>query len=170
MALRVRRVVTGHDADFHCSEGAQCHFVKTATDWVRGGAPDPSKPVLVLDTDDLDFPAALAQPEAFGPGGIQTVVMDPKSPQFAAEPLTTDRYSAILVASDETCGGCDLNTDTGTPDSDAINARKADSPWHDLRLRQAVNYAINREDVLRYAAKGNGVLVPALLPPGAVER
>ena len=49
-----------------------------------------------------------------------------------------------------------------------FNARKADSPWHDLRLRQAVNYAINREDVLRYAAKGNGVLVPALLPPGAV--
>jgi peptide/nickel transport system substrate-binding protein len=46
-----------------------------------------------------------------------------------------------------------------------FNTRKADSPWHDLRLRQAVNYAINREDFLRYAAKGNGVLVPALLPP-----
>jgi Bacterial Ig-like domain len=126
-----RMLVTGHDADYHCSGGAQCHFVKTATNWVRGGAPDPSKPVLVLDTDDLDFPAALAQPEAFGPGGISTVVMDPKSPQFAAEPLTTDRYSAILIASDTTCGGCDLNispTDdpNQTLDSDAINARKAD--------------------------------------------
>jgi peptide/nickel transport system substrate-binding protein len=49
-----------------------------------------------------------------------------------------------------------------------FNTRKANSPWHDLRLRQAVNYAINREDFLRYAVKGNGVLVPALLPPGAV--
>jgi peptide/nickel transport system substrate-binding protein len=49
-----------------------------------------------------------------------------------------------------------------------FNTRKADSPWHDLRLRQAVNYAINRKEVLRDAAKGHGVLVPALLPPGAV--
>jgi ABC-type transport system substrate-binding protein len=49
-----------------------------------------------------------------------------------------------------------------------FNTRKANSPWHNLRLRQAVNYAINREDFLRYAVKGNGVLVPALLPPGAV--
>ena len=49
-----------------------------------------------------------------------------------------------------------------------MNTRKADSPWHDLRLRQAVNSAIIREDVLRDATKGHGVLVPALLPPGAV--
>ncbi|HEX6461538.1 MAG TPA: Ig-like domain-containing protein [Thermoleophilaceae bacterium] len=119
-----RMLVTGHDADFHCTGGAQCHFVQVATSWVRAGAPDPTKPVLVLDASDLDFPTSLDN--AFGAGGIPTVVMDPKSPQFAAEPLTTDRYSAILVASDETCGGCDLNTDTSTPDSDAINARKAD--------------------------------------------
>jgi hypothetical protein len=55
--------------------------------------------------------------------------MDPKSAAFAAEPLTTDRYSAILVASDTSCGGCDLNigtTTSETPDSDAINARKND--------------------------------------------
>ena len=49
-----------------------------------------------------------------------------------------------------------------------FNTRKADSPWHEVRLRQAVNYAINREDFLHYAAKGNGVLVPALLPPGTM--
>jgi peptide/nickel transport system substrate-binding protein len=49
-----------------------------------------------------------------------------------------------------------------------FNTRKANSPWHDLRLRQAVNSAIHREHFLRYAIKGNGVLVPALLPPGAV--
>ncbi len=45
-----------------------------------------------------------------------------------------------------------------------INMRKAGSPWHDVRLRQAVNFALNRQDIIRYAAKGNGVIVPALLP------
>jgi peptide/nickel transport system substrate-binding protein len=45
-----------------------------------------------------------------------------------------------------------------------FNLRKAGSPWHDLRLRQAVNYAINREDLLRYATKGNGEIIPALIP------
>jgi peptide/nickel transport system substrate-binding protein len=44
-----------------------------------------------------------------------------------------------------------------------FNTRKAQSPWHDVRLRQAVNYAINREDLIRYAAKGNGVIIPALV-------
>jgi peptide/nickel transport system substrate-binding protein len=45
-----------------------------------------------------------------------------------------------------------------------FNRRKAGSPWHDVRLRQAVNLAINREDLLRYATKGNGVIIPALVP------
>jgi peptide/nickel transport system substrate-binding protein len=45
-----------------------------------------------------------------------------------------------------------------------FNMRKAESPWRDVRLRQAVNYAVNREDLIRYAAKGNGVIVPALVP------
>jgi ABC-type transport system substrate-binding protein len=44
-----------------------------------------------------------------------------------------------------------------------FNMRKTGSPWRDVRLRQAVNMAINREDLIRYAAKGNGVIVPALL-------
>jgi len=45
-----------------------------------------------------------------------------------------------------------------------FNMRKAGSPWHDVRLRQAVNYAINREDLMRYATKGNGEIIPALIP------
>jgi peptide/nickel transport system substrate-binding protein len=44
-----------------------------------------------------------------------------------------------------------------------FNMRKTDSPWRDVRLRQAANLAINREDLIRYAAKGNGVVIPALL-------
>jgi peptide/nickel transport system substrate-binding protein len=45
-----------------------------------------------------------------------------------------------------------------------FNMRKTGSPWRDLRLRQAVNLAINREDLIRYATKGNGVIIPALVP------
>ena len=45
-----------------------------------------------------------------------------------------------------------------------FNMRKADSPWRDARLRQAANLAINREHLIRYATKGNGVIIPALLP------
>jgi len=45
-----------------------------------------------------------------------------------------------------------------------FNMRKTESPWRDVRLRQAVNFAINREDLMRYATKGNGVIIPALVP------
>ena len=123
-AFAGRLVVTGHDADLHCSNNNQCHFVKIAVDFVRGEAPDPSKPVLVLDREDLDMSVALDN--AFGAGAVPRVVMDPRSAEFASAPLTTDNYSAILVASDKTCGGCDLNEYGSTPDSDAINARKDD--------------------------------------------
>jgi ABC-type transport system substrate-binding protein len=44
-----------------------------------------------------------------------------------------------------------------------FNMRKTGSPWRDVRLRQAANLAINREDLIRYATKGNGVVIPALL-------
>jgi peptide/nickel transport system substrate-binding protein len=48
-----------------------------------------------------------------------------------------------------------------------FNMRKTGSPWQDVRLRQAANLAINRENLIRYAAKGNGVIIPALIPvPG----
>jgi peptide/nickel transport system substrate-binding protein len=31
-------------------------------------------------------------------------------------------------------------------------------------MRQAMNYAINREDLVQYGARGNGVIIPALIP------
>ena len=49
-----------------------------------------------------------------------------------------------------------------------FNVRKAASPWRDVRLRQAANLAINRDDLIRYAAKGNGVIIPALFAGGVV--
>ena len=119
-----RVVITGHDADYHCASGeGQCHFVSTAVNYVRGGAPDPSKPVLVLDRLNLHVVTALDT--AFGPGVVPREVVDPRS-GFGGVTLSTDRYSAIVIASDVTCGGCDLNEEGATPDSDAINARQAD--------------------------------------------
>jgi peptide/nickel transport system substrate-binding protein len=47
-----------------------------------------------------------------------------------------------------------------------FNMRKAGSPWRDVRLRQAVNLAVNREELMR-DIKGQGVIVPALAPEGA---
>jgi ABC-type transport system substrate-binding protein len=48
-----------------------------------------------------------------------------------------------------------------------FNLRKTGSPWRDVRLRQALNVAINRADLIRYATKGNGEIIPALLPVNA---
>src|SRR5262245_53325266 len=47
-----------------------------------------------------------------------------------------------------------------------FNMRKANSPWRDVRLRQAVNLAVNRDELIR-DVKGNGVIIPALIPERA---
>jgi len=48
-----------------------------------------------------------------------------------------------------------------------FNQRKKDSKWRDVRLRKAMNYAINREELLRYAAMGNAYNLGGFIPPGA---
>ncbi len=45
-----------------------------------------------------------------------------------------------------------------------FNMLKRQSPWVDVRLRKAVNLAINRTDLVQYAARGNGVVIPAMVP------
>lgn len=49
----------------------------------------------------------------------------------------------------------------------AINQRKADSKWRDIRLRQALNFALDREELLQYGAKGNAYNLGGHIPPGA---
>jgi peptide/nickel transport system substrate-binding protein len=48
-----------------------------------------------------------------------------------------------------------------------FNQRKKNSKWTDIRLRKAVNYAINREELLKYGAKGNAHNLGGFIPPGA---
>ena len=128
-----RLLATGHDPDHHCGRAeekvrGQCHFFQVAVDFVRGGAPDPAKPVLVLDRGHLDVVQALDR--TYGAGVVPRVVLDPRSSAFAAEPISTDRYSAIIIASSKGATTDptqqDLNEAGSTPDSDAINARKGD--------------------------------------------
>ena len=48
-----------------------------------------------------------------------------------------------------------------------FNKRKKDSKWRDIRLRKAVNYAINREELWKYGAKANAFNLGGFIPPGA---
>jgi hypothetical protein len=110
-----RMVLTGHDADFRCGVvGSECHFIEVAVRYVRNGAPDPTRPVLVLDNADLQLRNALLN--AFGASfGNQMQVVDPRSTQFKTLPLTTSSFSAIVIASDQTCGLDALDTFHGNP-------------------------------------------------------
>lgn len=118
-------LATGHDLDNHCRRTTeQCNFLKASVNFVRAGAPGPSKPVLILDRGLLHMPKAIDA--AFGSGAVPMVVIDPRSAEFVTAPINTNLYSAVALASDKTCVGCDLNEADSTPDSDAINARKGD--------------------------------------------
>jgi peptide/nickel transport system substrate-binding protein len=49
----------------------------------------------------------------------------------------------------------------------AINQRKKNSKWRDIRLRKALSHALNREELWRYGAKGNAYNLGGHIPPGA---
>lgn len=139
-----RLIVTGHDSEHHCARDAatgraSCSYVGAAVNYVRGGAPDPNKPVLVLDRRATNADGTLQREdfrvslERVLGGPIATTYaqfVDPRSPQFATLALTTANYSAILVASSKDDPGDatpqDLNENGSTPDTDAINNRAGD--------------------------------------------
>ena len=131
-----RLLVTGHDWDFHCASSppSQCHYTKVGVKYVRAGS---NKPVLVLDQPDFDVGNALDS--AFSPSFPREVVT-PSSDRWKTMKLTPRKWSAILVASDTACGGCDLNQ-IGVEDSEAINKRK--------------------RAIARYFNKGGGIMVGA---------
>ena len=69
--------------------------------------------------------------------------------------VATSPYARVVKSKDST------QTHSG------INQRKKDSKWRDIRLRKALNYAINREELLEYAVKGNAYNLGGHIPPGA---
>lgn len=122
--------LTGHDADFHCSGGAQCNHFGAAVDFARQDAPDQTLPVLALTNNTTgDFLSAFGQATAQARNTVEgagnpfnVTIMDPTSAAFAATALNVTNFSAIVISSHTTCGGCDL-TDAGI---DAIAARAAE--------------------------------------------
>lgn len=127
-------LVTGHDWDLHCRFDSQCHYTKVGVNFVRG---DSNKKVLVVDQPDYDIDVALDN--AFSKSFPRKIV-EPTSAEWETINLTPSKFSAILIASDTSCGGCDLNQ-VGVEDSEAINARKG--------------------DIKRYFNRGGGVMVGA---------
>ena len=123
-----RLIVTGHDADRRCAQlGQQCGFLKAAIKYVRETAPAAKKPILVLDRGPKQLAASITK--AWGGSGYArgaaaappTRVVDPRSTAFAGLKIDATRFSAIAIASDSSCGGCDLEA----ADVAAIWQRKA---------------------------------------------
>ena len=46
-----------------------------------------------------------------------------------------------------------------------LQPTQKNSKWKDIRLRKAVNYALNRDELLKYAAKGNAYNIGGYIPP-----
>ena len=121
--------LTGHDADLHCSGGSQCNHFGIALDFGRQAAPTRTLPILFLTSPGGDLVAAAGQAVARARNTVEGagnpfpfVVVDPTDPAFATTVLSVANFSAIAIASDETCGGCDNNA----ADIAAINARTAE--------------------------------------------
>jgi hypothetical protein len=116
-------VATGHDMDYHCDTGTteECEYLKIVVDKVRAGS---TLPILAIDQGS-EVKGALEAAGYTGAGEIATV--DPtEASTFAATPFLDGTghplYSAIITASDQTCGGCDNSTEGEAN----INARAAD--------------------------------------------
>lgn len=98
-----RVVLTGHDNDFHQSGGAVTATTAELA-YVRAGS---TLPVLVIDngTEAVTLVTSIL--------GAANVVSRTVSAVTAAD-FDPALYSAFLVASVETCGGCDNPVGTGT--------------------------------------------------------
>ena len=125
-AMAGRLIVTGHDADRRCVQlGQECGFLKAAIKYVRETAPVASKPILVLDRGPKQLAASIRK--AWGGTSYAQVaaaapplrIVEPRSSAFAKLAITTKRFSAVAIASDASCGGCDLDA----PDAAAIAKR-----------------------------------------------
>jgi hypothetical protein len=116
LALAGNVWLTGHDADYHCGlEGRQCNHFGVALNFARLGAPDKTRPLLFLDRGSNWLSTAANKTEARAKNTVEGSgqpfpfeVVDPTDLRFAELSLTTKKFSAIVIASDSTCGGTDL--------------------------------------------------------------
>lgn len=125
-AFAGRLMATGHDADFHCASAPVgptpgCSFMTAAISYVRGGAPDVTKKVLVIDNGTFATSIAVRAVQRAGVPNVDIQLVAPTPAALAAivPPISTGAFSAIVVASDRSCGGCSLNP-SANADSVAI--------------------------------------------------
>jgi hypothetical protein len=95
-------IVTGHDNDFHQSAQAMAQLRAMIT-FARSCAPNPALKVLTFD-HKFELTTALVTL------GIPFDNVDPDVGVPSAALFNTAIYSAIIVASDQSCGGCDNTT------------------------------------------------------------
>ena len=95
--------LTGHDDDLHCgggTTGAACSQLNALVTFVRGGS---SLPVLTFDAGS-ELTSSLTA------AGISYTNVNPNTPGAVTAALFNhSTYSAFIVASDTSCGGCDNN-------------------------------------------------------------
>src|SRR5437016_891197 len=100
--------ITGHDDDFHAAGCATATAasaqISAMVAFARAGAPTPSLPVLTFDTG-TELTSCLTAL------GIPFTNVNPDAGVPAASNFNVATYSAMAVASDQSCGGCD-NTAT----------------------------------------------------------
>ena len=120
--------LTGHDLDLHCTGGSQCNALGAAINFVRGGAPTPTLPILFVDSgtqlsSDATTQAAVKARDTIDTGGIiKFTTVTPTAFSAVGFALSTSLFSGIAFASAASCGGCDLSP----ADIAAINTRSAD--------------------------------------------
>ena len=101
-----RLVETGEVADVSCDVNPSlggCHFLRVALDYVRSGAPDPSKPILLFD----EPPNHMLHAIVAAYGGSPPFSIDEHQPRdidFNSFAITPSQFSAVVIASDMTCG------------------------------------------------------------------
>lgn len=106
-------VLTGHDDDYHWNFGASPGnggpagiALQDEFDFIRAGSTNPALPVLIIDTSVNSGTLELGN-AAIGLLGAASVVVKAPSAITAAD-FNPATYSAFAVASETTCGGCDL--------------------------------------------------------------
>jgi hypothetical protein len=113
--------LTGHDDDLHEQFGASPGpsgpaglQLAAILAFIRAGAPTPSKPVLSFD-HGTELTGALTAL------GIPFTNVDPDVGVPASSLFNVANFSAMIVASDQSCGGCD-NTTTSITNLTAASA------------------------------------------------
>jgi len=116
-ALAGNIVLTGHDDDFHydgfgsnTTVGDPGNQLREMLIFARAGSTDPTLPVLAFDKVGSSEELINSLTAILGPAGPTTFTnVDPTTASNVTDALfDPTKYSAIIVASDTSCGGCDL--------------------------------------------------------------